>query len=100
MGMPEVRYAPEPNGSPNAKLTLFFEGVLGALERFNSNWASSLASEARTLCRGAMTKVLTKLAYWNTNLDFDATLDSLPEDVGLTVLEERIEPSINRVGGI
>ena len=28
MGMPNVRYAPEPNVSPNAKLTLFFEGVL------------------------------------------------------------------------
>ena len=32
MGMPNVRYAPERNVSPNAKLTLFFEGVLGALE--------------------------------------------------------------------
>ena len=32
MGMPNVRYAPEPNVSPNTKLTLFFEGVLGALE--------------------------------------------------------------------
>ena len=32
MGMPNVRYAPERSGTPNAKLTLFFEGVLGALE--------------------------------------------------------------------
>ena len=32
MGMPNVRYSPEPNVIPNAKLTLFFEGVLGALE--------------------------------------------------------------------
>ena len=100
MGMPDVRFSPEPNVSPNAKLTLFFEGVLGALERFNSNWASSLASEARILCRGAMTKVLTKLAYWNPNLDFDAALDSLPEDADLTVLEERIEPIISRVDGV
>ena len=63
MGMPNVRYAPEPNVSPNAKLTLFFEGVLGALEQFRSNRASSLANEARQLCRGALTKVLTKVAY-------------------------------------
>ena len=47
-----------------------------------------------------MTKVLTKLAYWNPNLDFDAVLDSLPEDADLMVLEERIEPIISRVGGI
>ena len=32
MGMSDVRYTPEPNVSPNARLTLFFEGVLGALE--------------------------------------------------------------------
>ena len=32
MGMPHVRYAPERSGTVNTKLTLFFEGVLGALE--------------------------------------------------------------------
>ena len=38
MGMPNVRYVLEPNVSPNARLNLFFEGVLGALERFHSGW--------------------------------------------------------------
>ena len=51
--------------SPNARLALFFEGVVGALERLRSNRAASLAEEARRLYRGAMTKVLTKMAYWN-----------------------------------
>ena len=32
MGMPNARYAPERSGTTNAKLTLFFKGVLGALE--------------------------------------------------------------------
>lgn len=100
MGMPNVRYAPEPNMSPNAKLTLFFEGVLGALEQFRSNRATSLADEARRLCRGAMTKVLTKVAYWSPNLDFDAVLESLPEGVDLAALEERIKPVISRVDGV
>ena len=63
MGMPNVRYAPEPNVSPNAKLTLFFKGVLGALEQFRSNRATSLANEAQKLCWGVLTKVLTKVAY-------------------------------------
>ena len=100
MGMPNMRYTPEPNVSPNAKLILFFEGVLGALEQFRSNRATSLANEARKLCRGAMTKVLTKVAYWNPNLDFDAALESLPEDVDLATLEVRIEPIISRVDGV
>ena len=59
MKMLEVRYAPEPGTSPHAKLTLFFEGVLGALEWLESNRASSLANESRMICQGAMTKVLT-----------------------------------------
>ena len=47
-----------------------------------------------------MAKVLTKLAYWNPNLDFNATLDSLPEDADLTVLEECIGPIISRISRI
>ena len=100
MGMPNVRYVPEPNVSPNAKLTLFFESVLGALEHLCSSGAASLVDEARKLCRDAMTKVLTKVAYWNPDLDFDAALESLPEDADLTTLEERIRPIISRIDGI
>ncbi len=37
MGMPHVRYAPERSGTVNTKLTLFFEGVLGALAYLHSN---------------------------------------------------------------
>ena len=92
-----MRYAPDCSTTPNARLTIFFEGILGALEQFHSNRAASLANEARMLCRGAMTKVLTKLAYWNPNLDFDAALESLSEGVDLAALEERIEPIISRV---
>ena len=100
MGMPNVRYVPEPSVSPNAKLTLFFDGVLGALEQFRSNRVTSLANEARKLCRGALTKVLTKVAYWNPNLVVDAALESLPEDVDLAALEERIHPIISHVDGV
>ena len=100
MGMPDMRYAPETSLSPNTNLTLFFERVVSALQRLHSNRAASLAEESRMLCRGAMTKVLTKLAYWNPNLDFDVALDSFPGDADLTVLEKRIEPIISRVGGI
>nr|XP_020181203.1 myristoylated alanine-rich C-kinase substrate-like [Aegilops tauschii subsp. strangulata] len=63
MGMPNARYSPEPNVSPNAKLTLFFEGVLGALEQLRSNWATYLANESRRLYWGALTKVLSKVAF-------------------------------------
>ena len=100
MGMPNVRYTPERNVSPNAKLTIFFEGVLGALEQLHSNRAASLADESQKLCRSAMTRVLTKVAYWYPDLDFDAALESLLEGTALAPLRERIKPIISGVGGI
>ena len=100
MGMPNVRYAPERSGTTNAKMTLIFECVLGALELFRSYRAASLADEARYLCRGAMTKVLTKVVHWNPNLNFDAAMASLPKDADLAVLKERIKPIISRIDGI
>ena len=37
------------------------------------------------------------MAFWNPSVDFANTLESMPEDVDLAVLEERIEPIISRV---
>ena len=98
--MPNVRHAPEHSGTINTKLTLFFEGVLGALAYLHSNRAATLAGEARRLCRGVMTKVLTKMAYWNPDLDFEAAIDSLPNGTDLTVLKERIKPVISIIDRI
>ena len=100
MGMPDVRYSQEANISPNARLTLFFEGVLEALEQLRSSRVTHLANEARKLCRGALTKVLTKVAFWNLGVDFANALESLLEDADLTTLEERIEPIISCVDGV
>ena len=63
MGMPNVRYAQDRSTTSNARLTLFFEGVFGALEQLHSSRETYLANEARKLCRGALTKVLTKVAF-------------------------------------
>ena len=100
MGTPNVRYAPEHSGTTNAKLTLFFEGVLGALEQLHSDREASLADENRRLNRGAMTKVLNKVSYWNPTLDFDAALERLPEGTDLAPLKERIEHIISLIDGI
>ena len=40
------------------------------------------------------------MAFWNPSIDFADALESLPEDVDLTVLEERIEPIISCVEGV
>ena len=100
MGMPNVRYTPERSGSINTKLTQFFEGVLGALGYLHSNRTATLAEEARRLCRWDVTKVLTKVAHWNPNLDFTASMKSLSDGVDLTVLKERIKPITNGIDEI
>ena len=92
MGMPNVRYTPERSGTVNAKLTQLFEGVLGALAHLHSNGTATPAEEARRLCRRVVTKVLTKTAYWNPDLDFAPAMKSLPDGADLTVLKERIKP--------
>nr|XP_020159960.1 uncharacterized protein LOC109745233 [Aegilops tauschii subsp. strangulata] len=76
MGMPNVRYFQEPNVSPNARLTLFFEGVLGALEQLRSNRATFLPNEAWKLCRGALTKMIVAVADGTRARLIDAAFSS------------------------
>ena len=95
-----MRYAPERSGTVNTKLTLFFEGVLGALAYLHSNRTATLAEEARRLCRRVVAKVLTKMAYWNPDLDFDVAMDSLSDGIDLTVLKKRIKTVISSIDEI
>ena len=90
-----MRYVPERGVSANCSLTMFFKKVVGAMERLHTNRAASLADESRRLCQGAMTKVLTKVAHWYPDLDFNAALESLPEGIDHAPLRERIEPIIS-----
>ena len=53
MGRPDVRYVPERSVRANCSLTMFFEKVVGTLERLHANRAASLADESRRLCQGA-----------------------------------------------
>ena len=100
MGMPSFRFSHEMNMTDSARLTLFFKHVLDALKLLHSKRETYLAEESRKLCRGALTKVLTKVAHWNPSVDFAQALDSLPEDVDRQALEERIEPIISCVSGV
>ena len=72
---------------------MFFDRILDALEQLRSNRAAYLANEARRLRRGALTKVLTKVAFWNPSVDFADALESLPEDTDLTASKSVSSPS-------
>ena len=98
--MLDVRYVPERSVSTNCSLTMFFEKVVGALERLHADRTASLAEESRMLCRGVMTRVLAKIAHWHPELDFEAALKSLPEDADIAALNERIKPILSRIDKI
>ena len=83
MGMSSFRFSHEVNVTDSARLTLFFEHVLDALKLLYSNRVAYLAEESRKLCWGALTKVLTKVAYWNPSVDLSKALDSMLEGVDL-----------------
>ena len=44
-----------------------------------------------------MTRVLTKIAHWHPDLDFEAVLKSLPEDADIAALKEHIKYIISRI---
>ena len=50
--------------------------------------------------RGVVTRVLAKIAHWHPDLDFEATLKSLPEDADIAALNEHIKPILSRVDKI
>ena len=59
-----------------------------------------MAEESRVLYRGTMTRVLTKIAHWHPDLDFEAVLKSLPEDANIAALNEHIQPILSRIDEI
>ena len=52
------------------------------------------------LCLDVMTRVLAKIVHWHPDLDFEAALKSLPEDVDIATLKECIKPIISRIDRI
>ena len=44
--------------------------------------------------------MLTKIAHWHPDLDFEAMLKSLPEDADIPALNERIQPILSRIDKI
>ena len=47
-----------------------------------------------------MTRVLTKIAHWHPDLDFEGVLKSLPEGVDTAALNEHIHPILSRIDKI
>ena len=71
MGLPSIRYSHDDRISESARVTMFLEVVLEALKLLHDRRATHLANESRKLCRGALLKVLTKVAYKNLGLNLN-----------------------------
>nr|XP_020147570.1 nucleolar and coiled-body phosphoprotein 1-like [Aegilops tauschii subsp. strangulata] len=63
MGLPGIRYSHDDRISESARETMFLKAILDALKLLHHRRATHLANESRKLCRGAIFKVLTKVAH-------------------------------------
>ena len=103
MGLPSIRFSHNDRITESTRVTMFFEAVLDALKVLHNSRVTHLAKESRKLCRGALFKVLTKVAYRNPSVDLNQ--DSLPADADHRALEELVAPVVSlvdhvmRVGG-
>ena len=95
MGLANIRFSHDDGITESARVTMFFEAVLDALKLLHDGRVTHLANESRKLCRGALLKVLTKVAYRNPSIDLNQ--DSLRADVDRRALEELVAPIISMV---
>ena len=54
MGMEDLGYSSDEHLQPSAKLSLFFKGVVTALQRLREKIPKQLTDESRKICAGAL----------------------------------------------
>ena len=100
LGMEDFGYPSDKNLQPSAKLSLFFKGVATALQRLWERIPKQLADESRSMCAGALQKVLMKVAFRNPGLNFTNVLRSLLPDADRDALKALVAPIVDKVSEI
>ncbi|KAI4997093.1 hypothetical protein ZWY2020_052435 [Hordeum vulgare] len=100
MGRHNFSYSSNAGTSPNARLTLFFDGMIDVVEQLHSGKAARLANESHKLCWVVLLKVLTKVVHKNPSINLTNVLERLPKDVDLKALEELVMPIIDKVNQV
>ena len=98
--MEGFEYSSDENLQPSAKLTLFFKGVVAALQQLRERIPKQLADESRRICAGALQKVLMKVAFRNPGLNFTNVLKSFPPNADVEALKAHVAPIVDKVSGI
>ena len=100
MGLQGFRYSSDDRVSTSARLTMFFDRVLEALEQLHSNRTTHLANESRKLCRAVLRKVLVKVVHKNPGINLTNVLDRLPKDVDIKALDELVAAIVERISKV
>ena len=77
---------------------MFFEAILDALKILHDRRVTHLANESRKLCRGALLKVLTKVASRNPEISLNQ--GSLPAKADQRALDDLVAPVVSLVDHI
>jgi hypothetical protein len=100
LGLQDFGYPTDENMQTSAKLALFFDGVMEALQQLQVDHRAQLADESRRLCQGVLQRLLVKIAYRNPGVNFTNIFKSLPKDYDTTRLEALVAPVMDRVSQV
>ena len=93
-------YSTDENLQPSAKLTLFFKGVVTALQQLRERIPKQLADESRAICAKVLEKVLVKILFRNPGLDLTRVLKKLPAGADLEELKAIVAPIVDKVNEV
>jgi hypothetical protein len=97
MGLPKYRYSTTEGDTASARLTLFFESLIEALEKYHGERSANFASESRKFCSDVLSKVLVKIVCRNPGIDISKAFKSLPKGTDTTAVEELVTPIVSKV---
>ena len=93
-------YYSDENLQPSAKLTLFFKGVVTALQQLWERIPKKLADESRAICAKVLEKVLVKILFRNPGLDLTRVLKKLSAGADLEELKAIVAPIVDTVNEV
>ena len=96
MGMKSWGFSVSPREATSARLTLFFEGLIGALDVYHKERAAKFAAESRKLLHDVLFKVLVKITCRNPGIDLSKAFTSLPAGTDTSEAEKLVAPIANR----
>ena len=85
------------NQAVSTTLSLFFEGLLAALDAYHKGRAKKFADESRILVRNVVLRILSKVVHYNPDVDMSNIFKKLPDGPELEAARQAVTPIADKV---